>query len=91
MRLNDSFAWGHGWEGKSRLSRGNVMAACHSFQRALELDHKNVQAQQDIHEHEKRTEADFVKQDFQKAVFCMDCALEFAPPAIASKSPKQNI
>lgn len=45
------------------------MAACHSFQRALELDHKNVQAQQDIHEHEKRTETDFVKQDFRKVDF----------------------
>ncbi|CAD7687828.1 unnamed protein product [Nyctereutes procyonoides] len=71
-------------EGKCHLSLGNAMAACHSFQRALELDHKNAQAQQfknanTVIEYEKIAETDFEKRDFRKVVFCMDRALEFAP------------
>lgn len=42
------FFQGHLREGKCHLSLGNAMAACRSFQRALELDHKNSQAQQEV-------------------------------------------
>ncbi|KAI2583025.1 DNAJC7 isoform 8 [Pan troglodytes] len=49
VRLDDSFVRGHLREGKCHLSLGNAMAACRSFQRALELDHKNAQAQQELH------------------------------------------
>lgn len=42
------FFQGHLREGKCHLSLGNAMAACRSFQRALELDHKNAQAQQEV-------------------------------------------
>ena len=61
------------------------MAACRSFQRALELGHKNAQAQQELKndnaviEYEKIAETDFEKRDFWKVVFCMDRALEYAP------------
>ncbi|KAH0519269.1 DnaJ-like protein subfamily C member 7 [Microtus ochrogaster] len=61
------------------------MAACRSFQRALELDNKNAQAQQEfknanaVMEYEKIAEMDFEKRDFRKVVICMDRALEFAP------------
>ncbi|KAB0390577.1 hypothetical protein E2I00_012244 [Balaenoptera physalus] len=61
------------------------MAACCSFQRALELGHKNAQAQQEfknanaVIEYEKIAETDFEKRDFWKVVFCMDCALEYSP------------
>uniref|UniRef100_A0A2K5PKZ6 Uncharacterized protein n=1 Tax=Cebus imitator TaxID=2715852 RepID=A0A2K5PKZ6_CEBIM len=48
VRLDDSFVRGHLREGKCHLSLGNAMAACRSFQRALELDHKNAQAQQEV-------------------------------------------
>ena len=48
VRLDDSFVRGHLREGKCHLSLGNAMAACRSFQRALELDHKNAQAQQEL-------------------------------------------
>ncbi|XP_031324629.2 dnaJ homolog subfamily C member 7 isoform X1 [Camelus dromedarius] len=85
VRLDDSFVRGHLREGKCHLSLGNAMAACRSFQRALELDHKNAQAQQEfknanaVIEYEKIAETDFEKRDFRKVVFCMDRALEFAP------------
>jgi DnaJ family protein C protein 7 len=46
------------------------MAACRSYQRALELDHKNAQAQQEfknantVMEYEKTAETDFEERDF---------------------------
>ncbi|KAL0623822.1 LOW QUALITY PROTEIN: DnaJ-like protein subfamily C member 7 [Plecturocebus cupreus] len=46
VRLDDSFAWGH--ERASATSLSNAMAACCSIQRALELDHKHAQAQQEL-------------------------------------------
>uniref|UniRef100_H0W0L8 DnaJ homolog subfamily C member 7 n=3 Tax=Cavia porcellus TaxID=10141 RepID=H0W0L8_CAVPO len=85
VRLDDGFVRGHLREGKCHLSLGNAMAACRSFQRALELDHKNSQAQQEfknasaVMEYEKIADSDFEKRDFRKVVFCMDRALEFAP------------
>ncbi|NP_001026673.2 dnaJ homolog subfamily C member 7 [Lagopus muta] len=85
VRLDDSFVRGHLREGKCHLSLGNAMAASRCFQRVLELDHKNTQAQQELKnastvlEYEKIAEVDFEKRDFRKVVFCMDRALEFAP------------
>uniref|UniRef100_A0A8V5GY79 DnaJ homolog subfamily C member 7 n=1 Tax=Melopsittacus undulatus TaxID=13146 RepID=A0A8V5GY79_MELUD len=85
VRLDDSFVRGHLREGKCHLSLGNAMAASRCFQRVLELDHKNSQAQQELKnattvlEYEKIAEVDFEKRDFRKVVFCMDRALEFAP------------
>ncbi|KAB0383585.1 hypothetical protein FD755_005502 [Muntiacus reevesi] len=84
-KLSGIFVRGHLREGKCHLSLGNAMAACRSFQRALELDHKNAQAQQEfknanaVIEYEKTAETDFEKRDFRKVVFCMDRALEYAP------------
>ncbi|KFQ94552.1 DnaJ subfamily C member 7, partial [Nipponia nippon] len=81
VRLDDSFVRGHLREGKCHLS----LAASRCFQRVLELDHKNTQAQQELKnastvlEYEKIAEVDFEKRDFRKVVFCMDRALEFAP------------
>ncbi|XP_015273616.1 PREDICTED: dnaJ homolog subfamily C member 7 [Gekko japonicus] len=85
IRMDDSFVRGHLREGKCHLCLGNAMAASRCFQRALELDHKNAQALQELNnartvlEYEKIAEADFEKRDFRKVVFCMDRALEFAP------------
>uniref|UniRef100_A0A4X2LXA5 DnaJ homolog subfamily C member 7 n=1 Tax=Vombatus ursinus TaxID=29139 RepID=A0A4X2LXA5_VOMUR len=85
VRLDDSFVRGHLREGKCHLSLGNAMAACRCFQKALELDHRNTQAQQEfknataVEEYEKIAEMDFEKRDYRKVVFCMDRALEFAP------------
>ncbi|XP_060138063.1 dnaJ homolog subfamily C member 7 [Zootoca vivipara] len=85
VRMDDSFLRGHLREGKCHLSLGNAMAASRCFQRVLELDHKNAQAQQELNnartvlEYEKIAEIDFEKRDFRKVVFCMDRALEFAP------------
>ncbi|XP_061447030.1 dnaJ homolog subfamily C member 7 isoform X2 [Rhineura floridana] len=85
VRMDDSFVRGHLREGKCHLSLGNAMAASRCFQRVLELDHKNTQAQQELNnartvlEYEKIAETDFEKRDFRKVVFCMDRALEFAP------------
>jgi DnaJ family protein C protein 7 len=66
-------------------SLGVNMVACHSYQRALELDHQKAQAQQEfqnanaIMECEKTAEMDFKKLDFQKVVFCIDRALKLVP------------
>ncbi|KAF7239173.1 hypothetical protein EYD10_14163 [Varanus komodoensis] len=90
VRMDDSFVRGHLREGKCHLSLGNAMAASRCFQRVLELDHKNTQAQKEalkemlnnariVLEYEKVAEVDFEKRDFRKVVFCMDRALEFAP------------
>ncbi|XP_015687705.1 dnaJ homolog subfamily C member 7 isoform X1 [Protobothrops mucrosquamatus] len=85
VRMDDSFLRGHLREGKCHLSLGNAMAASRCFQRVLELDHKNAQAEQELKsaktvlEYEKIAEVDFEKRDFRKVVFCMDRALEFAP------------
>ncbi|KFV60716.1 DnaJ subfamily C member 7, partial [Gavia stellata] len=81
VRLDDSFV----------RVRGKFILLIHvsipfrCFQRVLELDHKNTQAQQELKnastvlEYEKIAEVDFEKRDFRKVVFCMDRALEFAP------------
>ncbi|NXS13165.1 DNJC7 protein, partial [Neodrepanis coruscans] len=72
VRLDDSFVRGHLREGKCHLSLGNAMAASRCFQRVLELDHKNTQAQQELKnattvlEYEKIAEVDFEKRDFRK-------------------------
>ncbi|KAM3820826.1 dnaJ homolog subfamily C member 7 isoform 3-T3 [Vipera latastei] len=85
VRMDDSFLRGHLREGKCHLSLGHAMAASRCFQRVLELDHKNAQAEQELKsakavlEYEKIAEVDFEKRDFRKVVFCMDRALEFAP------------
>ncbi|XP_074915870.1 dnaJ homolog subfamily C member 7 isoform X2 [Chelonoidis abingdonii] len=85
VRLDDTFVRGHVREGKCHLSLGNAMAASRCFQRVLELDRTNPQAQQELKnasavlEYERIAEIDFEKRDFRKVVFCMDRALEFAP------------
>uniref|UniRef100_F6XJ31 DnaJ homolog subfamily C member 7 n=2 Tax=Ornithorhynchus anatinus TaxID=9258 RepID=F6XJ31_ORNAN len=85
VRLDDSFVRGHLREGKCHLSLGNAMAARRSFQKVLDLDPRNAQAQQELKnasavlEYEKIADVDFEKRDFRKVVFCMDRALEFAP------------
>ncbi|KFP43656.1 DnaJ subfamily C member 7, partial [Chlamydotis macqueenii] len=83
VRLDDTFVRVRGKLCTPYL--GTAMAASRCFQRVLELDHKNTQAQQELKnastvlEYEKIAEVDFEKRDFRKVVFCMDRALEFAP------------
>lgn len=85
VRLDDSFIKGHLREGKCHLSLGNAMAACRCFQKVIEFEPSNTQAQQELGcaksvlEYERMAESDFEKRDFRKVVFCMDRALEFAP------------
>ncbi|XP_036405053.1 dnaJ homolog subfamily C member 7-like isoform X1 [Megalops cyprinoides] len=85
VRLDDCFMKGHLREGKCHLSLGNAMAASRCFQKVLELEPDNSQAQQEdknaeaVMDYEKMAEFDFEKRDFRKVVYCMDRALEFAP------------
>ncbi|KAG2460559.1 DNJC7 protein, partial [Polypterus senegalus] len=85
VRLDDTFVKGHLREGKCHLSLGNAMAATRCFQKVLEMEPDNVQAQQELRnsrsvcDFEKMAESDFDKRDFRKVVFCMDRILEFAP------------
>ncbi|CAB1337835.1 unnamed protein product, partial [Coregonus sp. 'balchen'] len=46
VRLDDCFMKGHLREGKCHLSLGNAMAASRCFQKVLELEPSNSQAQQ---------------------------------------------
>ncbi|MFT7814691.1 dnaJ homolog subfamily C member 7 [Arapaima gigas] len=84
VRLDDCFMKGHLREGKCHLSLGNAMAASRCFQKVLQLEPSNGQAQQEhknaeaVLKYEKMAEFDFEKRDFRKVVYCMDRALEFA-------------
>uniref|UniRef100_A0A8C5AUW7 DnaJ homolog subfamily C member 7-like n=1 Tax=Gadus morhua TaxID=8049 RepID=A0A8C5AUW7_GADMO len=75
---------GHLREGKCHLSLGNAMAASRCFQKVLELEPGNMQAQQEhknassILEFERVAESGFEKRDFRKVVYCMDRALGVA-------------
>uniref|UniRef100_A0A3Q2XIE0 DnaJ (Hsp40) homolog, subfamily C, member 7 n=1 Tax=Hippocampus comes TaxID=109280 RepID=A0A3Q2XIE0_HIPCM len=48
VRLDNSFMKGHLREGKCHLSLGNAMAASRCFQKVLELEPDNSQAQQEV-------------------------------------------
>uniref|UniRef100_A0A673BM62 DnaJ homolog subfamily C member 7 n=1 Tax=Sphaeramia orbicularis TaxID=375764 RepID=A0A673BM62_9TELE len=84
VRLDNSFTKGHLREGKCHLSLGNAMAASRCFQRVLEMESDNSQAQQELKnaesilEYERMAEIGFEKRDFRMVVFCMDRALESA-------------
>uniref|UniRef100_A0A8C7WNM0 DnaJ homolog subfamily C member 7 n=1 Tax=Oryzias sinensis TaxID=183150 RepID=A0A8C7WNM0_9TELE len=69
VRLDGNFVKGHLREGKCHLSLGNAMAARRCFQKVLELELENGQAQQEVSECLCSL----------KVVFCMDRALESAP------------
>ncbi|XP_030195870.1 dnaJ homolog subfamily C member 7 [Gadus morhua] len=84
VRLDECFMKGHLREGKCHLSLGNAMAASRCFQKVLELEPGNMQAQQEhknassILEFERVAESGFEKRDFRKVVYCMDRALGVA-------------
>ncbi|XP_019751464.1 dnaJ homolog subfamily C member 7 [Hippocampus comes] len=84
VRLDNSFMKGHLREGKCHLSLGNAMAASRCFQKVLELEPDNSQAQQELKsaesilEYERMAEIGFEKRDYRMVVFCMDRALESA-------------
>uniref|UniRef100_A0A8C7DV82 DnaJ homolog subfamily C member 7 n=1 Tax=Oncorhynchus kisutch TaxID=8019 RepID=A0A8C7DV82_ONCKI len=77
VRLDDCFMKGHLREGKCHLSLGNAMAASRCFQKVLELEPSNSQAQQEhknataVLEYERMAELDFEKRDFRKASFAL--------------------
>ncbi|XP_017292912.1 dnaJ homolog subfamily C member 7-like [Kryptolebias marmoratus] len=85
VRLDDCFMKGHLREGKCHLSLGNGMAASRCFQKVLELDLSNREAQQEkknavvLLEYEQMADFAFDKRDFRKVVYCMDRALAMAP------------
>uniref|UniRef100_A0A8C4EKX3 DnaJ heat shock protein family (Hsp40) member C7 n=1 Tax=Dicentrarchus labrax TaxID=13489 RepID=A0A8C4EKX3_DICLA len=84
VRLDDCFMKGHLREGKCHLLLGNAMAASRSFQKVLELEPANREAQQEnktaetLLEFERMADFGFEKRDFRKVVFCMDRALAVA-------------
>ncbi|XP_044033557.1 dnaJ homolog subfamily C member 7-like isoform X2 [Siniperca chuatsi] len=84
VRLDDCFMKGHLREGKCHLSLGNAMAASRCFQKVLELEPSNREAQQEnktaatLLEFERMADFGFEKRDFRKVVFCMDRALAVA-------------
>uniref|UniRef100_A0AAX7U843 J domain-containing protein n=1 Tax=Astatotilapia calliptera TaxID=8154 RepID=A0AAX7U843_ASTCA len=84
VRLDNTFIKGHLREGKCHLLLGNAMAASRCFQRVLELESDNSQAQQEVKnaesilEYERMAEIGFEKRDFRMVVFCMDRALDSA-------------
>uniref|UniRef100_A0A3Q2QLE9 DnaJ homolog subfamily C member 7 n=1 Tax=Fundulus heteroclitus TaxID=8078 RepID=A0A3Q2QLE9_FUNHE len=74
VRLDNSFMKGHLREGKCHLSLGNAMAASRCFQRVLELEPDNSQAQQEV----SISSTVRVTCCMYDVVFCMDRALECA-------------
>ncbi|XP_076008233.1 dnaJ homolog subfamily C member 7-like isoform X2 [Genypterus blacodes] len=84
VRLDDLFMKGHLREGKCHLILGNAMAASRCFQKVLELEPSNRDAQQEFKnattllEFERMAEFGFEKRDFRKVVYCMDRALALA-------------
>ncbi|XP_049419489.1 dnaJ homolog subfamily C member 7-like [Epinephelus fuscoguttatus] len=84
VRLDDCFMKGHLREGKCHLLLGNAMAASRCFQKVLELDPSNREAQQEnktasmLVEYERMADFGFEKRDFRKVVYCMDRALAVA-------------
>ncbi|XP_077595627.1 dnaJ homolog subfamily C member 7-like [Stigmatopora nigra] len=84
VRLDDCFMKGHLREGKCHLSLGNAMAAVRCFQKVLDLEPSNREAQQEnknaetLLEFERLAEFGFEKRDFRKVVYCMDRALALA-------------
>ncbi|XP_068161309.1 dnaJ homolog subfamily C member 7-like [Antennarius striatus] len=84
VRLDDCFMKGHLREGKCHLSLGNAMAASRCFQKVLEMEPSNREAQQEnktaetLLEFERMADFGFEKRDFRKVVFCMDRALSVA-------------
>ncbi|XP_034425764.1 dnaJ homolog subfamily C member 7-like isoform X3 [Hippoglossus hippoglossus] len=84
VRLDESFMKGHLREGKCHLSLGNAMAASRCFQKVLELEPSNREAQQEnknsatLLDYERMAEFGFDKRDFRKVVYCMDRALALA-------------
>uniref|UniRef100_A0A672G6M5 DnaJ homolog subfamily C member 7 n=1 Tax=Salarias fasciatus TaxID=181472 RepID=A0A672G6M5_SALFA len=75
VRLDNSFMKGHLREGKCHLSLGNAMAARRCFQKVLELEPDNGQAQQELKnaeailEYERMAEIGFEKRDFRMVSF----------------------
>uniref|UniRef100_A0AAX7SLV1 DnaJ homolog subfamily C member 7 n=1 Tax=Astatotilapia calliptera TaxID=8154 RepID=A0AAX7SLV1_ASTCA len=84
VRLDDCFMKGHLREGKCHLSLGNAMAANRCFQKVLELEPSNREAQQEknnaatLLEYQRMADFGFEKRDFRKVVYCMDRALALA-------------
>ncbi|XP_054624900.1 dnaJ homolog subfamily C member 7-like isoform X1 [Dunckerocampus dactyliophorus] len=84
VRLDDCFMKGHLREGKCHLSLGNAMAASRCFQKVLEMEPSNREAQQEnknaetLLEFERLADFGFEKRDFRKVVYCMDRALGLA-------------
>ncbi|KAK5906012.1 hypothetical protein CgunFtcFv8_001915 [Champsocephalus gunnari] len=84
VRLDECFMKGHLREGKCHLLLGNAMAANRCFQKVLELEPSNREAQQEnktastLLEYERMAEFGFEKRDFRKVVYCMDRALVVA-------------
>uniref|UniRef100_A0A8C7Y9Q7 DnaJ homolog subfamily C member 7 n=1 Tax=Oryzias sinensis TaxID=183150 RepID=A0A8C7Y9Q7_9TELE len=85
VRLDDGFMKGHLREGKCHLSLGNAMAAARCFQKVLELEPSNKEAQLEkknattLLEYERMADFSFDKRDFRKVVYCMDRAIALAP------------
>ncbi|KAM6898627.1 dnaJ homolog subfamily C member 7-like [Lycodopsis pacificus] len=81
VRLDDCFMKGHLREGKCHLSLGNAMAANRCFQKVLELEPSNREAQQEnktaatLMEYQRMADVGFEKRDFRTVVYCMDRAL----------------
>ncbi|CAK6956657.1 dnaJ homolog subfamily C member 7-like [Scomber scombrus] len=84
VRLDDCFMKGHLREGKCHLSLGNARAAGRCFQKVLEMEPSNREAQQEtknattLLEYERMADFGFEKRDFRKVVYCMDRALALA-------------
>ncbi|XP_032831508.2 dnaJ homolog subfamily C member 7 isoform X1 [Petromyzon marinus] len=84
VRLDDTFVKGHLREGKCHVALGSSNASVRCFQKVLELEPSNKQAEQELKnasvllEFENMAEKAFEKKDYRKVVYCMERALTYA-------------
>ncbi|CAN0358099.1 unnamed protein product [Lampetra fluviatilis] len=84
VRLDDTFVKGHLREGKCHVALGSSNASVRCFQKVLELEPTNKQAEQELKnasvllEFENMAEKAFEKKDYRKVVYCMERALAYA-------------
>ncbi|XP_029649856.1 dnaJ homolog subfamily C member 7 isoform X1 [Octopus sinensis] len=94
VSLDNTFLKGHLREGKCHMMLGDTCAALRSYETVLQLDPTNATARKEVklvqqmQELETMAEADFVKEDYRRAVFYIDRCLNLSPNCLKFKIKK---
>lgn len=94
VSLDDTFVKGHLREAKCHLMLGESSAAIRSYETVLQLEPSNLIALKEIkfaqqmQEFENMAEGDFIKQDYRRAVYCIDRCLDLSSSCLKFKIKK---